>query len=81
MQLDALASLLVILQLLPQILPLSPLDTDFKMSMNNRKQERDYSAEVKALQPEVEELAKVRISHTEEGVTIKLITYVEWQAI
>jgi len=29
------------------------------MSLNNRKQERDYSAEVKALQPEVEELAKV----------------------
>jgi hypothetical protein len=29
------------------------------MSLNNRKQERDYSQEVKTLQPEVEGLAKV----------------------
>jgi hypothetical protein len=29
------------------------------MSQTNRKQERDYSAEVKVLQPEVEAIAKV----------------------
>lgn len=29
------------------------------MSLNNRKQERDFTAEVKALQPEAEQLASV----------------------
>lgn len=35
----------------------------FNMSLNNRKQERDFTAEVKALQPEAEQLAKVHKSH------------------
>lgn len=33
--------------------------TTLTMSTGTRKQERDFSPEVKALQPEVEELAKV----------------------
>lgn len=35
----------------------------FNMSLNTRKQERDFTAEVEALQAEAEQLAKVRTSH------------------
>lgn len=34
-----------------------------RMSQAPRKQEKDYSAEVKALQPQVEEIAKVSYRH------------------
>lgn len=37
-----------------------------KMSQAPRKQEKDFTAEVKALQPEVEETAKVRYSYLRE---------------
>ena len=44
---------------LPTTSPLQPESND-TMAESTRKQEKDYSAEVKTLQPEVEELAKVR---------------------
>lgn len=42
---------------------LLPDELAVNMSLNTRKQERDFTAEVKALQPEAEQLAKVRESH------------------
>jgi 26S proteasome regulatory subunit N5 len=49
------------------------------MSLNTRKQERDYTAEVKALQPEVESLAKVRHRGIYRPACRSSLTDVVWQ--
>ena len=41
------------------LLPSRQASTIGKMSMTQRKQEKDYTSEVSALQPEAEQLAKV----------------------
>ena len=41
------------------LLPNRQASTIGKMSMTQRKQEKDYTSEVSALQPEAEQLAKV----------------------
>ena len=47
---------------LTRIRLLSALVYSLIMSMNQRRQEKDYTAEVKALQTEAEQIAKVSLS-------------------
>jgi hypothetical protein len=49
------------------------------MSLNQRKQERDYTTEVKSLQTEAEELAKV-CSYPDSSAINAPDTFVGWRA-